>query len=135
MGEVDTMLNKKRGLLGITGKSDVREVIAGAAAGEPDDVLARKMYVKRVRKYIGSFLVELNGDLDALVFTAGVGEGDRLLWQLVTAGLKSLGIDVDPEKVATYEGGEIQSTDSRARVMVVPTQEELSIAEQSLEAI
>lgn len=133
--EVDTMLNKKSGLLGITGKSDMREVIAGAAAGEPDDVLARKMYVKRVRKYIGSFLVELNGDLDALVFTAGVGEGDRLLWQLVTAGLKSLGIDVDPEKVATYdgEGGEIQSTDSRARVMVVPTQEELSIAEQSLE--
>lgn len=135
--QADTMLNNQSGLLGLTGKSDMRQVIAGAAQGVPDDVLARRMYVKRVRKYIGSYLVELNGDLDALVFTAGVGEGDKLFGPLVTEGLQSLGIDVDPTKVAAYdgEGGEIQSTLSRTKVMVVPTREELSIAEQSLEAV
>jgi acetate kinase len=135
--EVDALLNKKSGLLGLSGKSDMREVIAAAAKGEPDSVLTRKVYVERIRKYIGSFLVKLNGDLDALVFTAGVGEGDRLLWQLATAGLQPMGIDVDPEKIKAYdgEGGEIQSAFSRAKVMIVPTQEELCIAEQALEIV
>jgi acetate kinase len=135
--DVDALLNKKSGLLGLTGKSDMREVIAAAAKGEPDSVLARKVYVKRLRKYLGSFFVELDGVLDALVFTAGVGEGDRLLWQLATAGLKPLGIEVDPEKIKAYggEGGDISSASSKVKVMIVPTQEELCIAEQSLELV
>lgn len=132
--DVDALLNKKSGLLGLSGKSDMREVIAAAAAGDPDASLARKVYVERIRKYIGAFLVKLNGDLDALVFTAGVGEGDRSFWQLATANLRTIGIEVDPEKIKAYdgEGGEIQSSRSHVKVMVVPTQEELSIAMQSL---
>lgn len=133
--EVDTLLNKKSGLLGLSGTSDMRDLIAKAKEGDEDAALARQIYVERIRKYLGAFLVKLNGELDALVFTAGVGENDREFWKLATAGLTLLGIDVDPAKVDAYRGygGEIQSAQSRAKVMVIPTQEELSIAQQSLE--
>ena len=90
--------------------------------------------MKRVRKYIGSYFVELNGDLDALVFTAGVGEGDELFRSLVTEGLLSLGIDVDPPQrlqPATVKVCNLFCT----TVMVVSTREELSIGEQSLEVV
>ena len=92
--------------------------------------------MKRVQKYIGSYLVELKRDLDALGCTAGGREGDKLFGPLVTDGLQSLGIDVDPTKFAPNdgEGGEMHFNLSRTKAMVVPTQEEFSIAEQSLEA-
>ena len=98
-------------------------------------VFARRIFVKRVRKYIGSHLVELTGDLDALSSTAGVG-GDKLFGPLVTDGLQSPGIDVDLTKFAPNdgEGGEIHFNLSRTKAMLVPTQEAFSIAEQSLEA-
>merc|ERR1712217_269911 len=134
--DVDTLFTKKSGLLGIAGMSDMREVIDKAAAGEADSILARKMYVERVRKYIGAFLVKLNGKLDALVFTAGVGENDREFRELATEGLQQLGIQVDKDKNrALSGGGEIQSSRSRAKVLVVPTQEELCIAQQALEKV
>lgn len=134
--EVDAMMNKKSGLLGIGGTQDMREIISNASKGNEDAALARKMYVERVRKYLGAFLVKLNGELDALVFTAGVGENDKGFRELVTDGLQQLGIHVDPAKnQALNGGGEIQSTQSRAKVLVVPTQEELCIAQQSLEKL
>jgi len=135
--DVDTLLNKKSGLLGLSGTNDMREVIANAKKGDQDAQLARNVYVRRVRKYLGSFLVELDGVLDALVFTAGVGENDREFWSLATAGLeRTLGIDVDPAKAKSVRGGgEIQSSSSRSKVLVVPTQEELEIATQSLNLI
>jgi len=133
--EVDALLNKKSGLLGVAGKSDMREVIGAGEKGDADAVVARKMYVERVRKYMGAFLVKLGGDLDALVFTAGVGENDKGFRELVTKGLGPLGIEVDAAKnQALKGGGEIQTSGSRAKVLVVPTQEELCIAQQSLEA-
>lgn len=133
--EVDTLLNKKSGLLGISGQSDMRENIAMAAKGDPDAKLARALTVQRLRKYVGSYLVRLNGDLDALVFTAGVGENDRGLREMVCAGLAPLGIDIDVAKNQQIQGelAEVQSGDSRMKIMVVPTNEELSIATQSLE--
>lgn len=132
--DVDTLLNKKSGLLGITGMSDMREVIAAAAKGNPDAILARAIFVQRIRKYLGSFLVKLDGSLDILAFTAGVGEGDVGMRLMVCDGLLKLGLEVDPEKNKTVDGdGEIQSASSRTKIMVIPTQEELSIAEQSLE--
>merc|ERR1719422_72810 len=132
--EVDTLLNKKSGLLGVAGKSDMREVIQAAEAGEEDSKVARAMYVQRVRKYLGAYLVKLNGHVDALVFTAGVGENDKGFRELATAGLDPLGIDVDAEKNRAMKGGGVISKDkSITKVLVVPTQEELSIAQQSLE--
>lgn len=134
--DVDTMFNKKSGLLGIGGTQDMREIIEQAEKGNADAALARKMYVERVRKYLGAFLVKLNGELDALVFTAGVGENDKGFRELVTEGLQSLGIQVDAAKnQALKGGGEIQSAQSRAKVLVVPTQEELCIAQQALEKV
>merc|ERR1712242_567702 len=132
--EVDTLLNKKSGLLGVSGKSDMREVIQAAEAGDEDSKVARAMYVQRVRKYIGAFLVKLNGHVDALVFTAGVGENDKAFRELATEGLDSLGLEVDAEKNRAMKGGGVISKDrSITKVLVVPTQEELSIAQQSLE--
>merc|ERR1719502_2448381 len=133
--EVDTLLNKKSGLLGISGKSEMRENIENAAKGDADAALARQLTVQRLRKYVGSFLVRLNGDLDALVFTAGVGENDRGLREMVCAGLLPLGIDIDVAKNQQIQGklAEVQSKESRVKIMVVPTNEELSIATQSLE--
>lgn len=132
--DIDTLLNKKSGLLGVAGKSDMREVIKGAKQGDKDCQLARDMYVERVRKYLGAFLLKLDCSLDALVFTAGVGENDREFRELVTSGMKNFGVAVDSQKNKTLKGpGEIQSAESLSKVLVVPTQEEYSIARQSLE--
>jgi len=97
--DIDTLLNKKSGLLGVAGKSDMREVIGGAKQGDADCQLARDMYVQRVRKYLGAFLLKLDCSVDALVFTAGVGENDREFRELVTSGMKNFGIVVDSEKI------------------------------------
>merc|ERR1712203_663837 len=133
--DIDAMLNKKSGLIGVSGKSsDMRDVINAAKSGDSDCALARNLYVQRVRKYLGAFLVKLDGKLDALIFTAGVGENDKEFRELVTANLHTLGIDVDAQKnQALKGGGEIQSNRSRSKVLVVNTQEELSLACQSLE--
>jgi len=131
--EVDTLLNKKSGLLGVAGKSDMREVIEGAKKGDADCALARAMYVQRVRKYVGAFLMKLDGELDALVFTAGVGENDKEFRELVTSGMSRFGVVVDGAKNRSVKEGEIQGASSISKVMVVPTQEEYSIARQSLE--
>eukprot|EP00928_Gymnodinium_smaydae_P070263 TRINITY_DN54145_c0_g1_i1.p1 TRINITY_DN54145_c0_g1~~TRINITY_DN54145_c0_g1_i1.p1 ORF type:complete len:452 (-),score=120.52 TRINITY_DN54145_c0_g1_i1:222-1577(-) len=134
--EVDTIFNKKSGLLGVAGTSDMRDVIEAGKKGNEDAKVARAMYVQRVRKYLGAFLVKLNGRLDALVFTAGVGENDRGFRELVCADLETLGLEVDSAKNQSLKGeGEISTPSSTSRVFVVPTQEELSIAQQSLEVL
>lgn len=89
--DIDTLLNRKSGLLGISGKSDMREVIEGGKNGDADCLLARKMYVQRVRRYLGAFLLKLDCACDALVFTAGVGENDKEFRELVTAGMQNVG--------------------------------------------
>lgn len=137
--EVDTILNKKSGLLGVCGKSDMREVIAGAAKGDVDCMLARRLVIERLRKFLGAFLVKLDGKCDVLVFTAGMGESDHNMRELVCSGLAPLGIDMDYAKNRIIHAGgaategEVQSQFSRARIMILPTQEELCIAQQSLE--
>jgi len=131
--EVDTLLNKKSGLLGVAGLSDMRDTKAAAAKGDERAMLARKLYIERIRKYLGAFLVKLNGKCDALVFTAGVGENDRDLPLQVCDGLLALGIEVDSAKNAAVDGfGEVQSERSRIKVLIVPTDEEREMAMQSL---
>jgi len=131
--EVDTLLNKKSGLLGVGGKSDMREIIAAAKAGDEDAALARNLYIQRLRKYIGAFMVKLDGKVDAIVWTAGVGENDREVRELALANLDRLGIEVSTERNRSVSEGVISTDKSRTKVLVVPTKEELCIATQALE--
>ena len=130
--EVDTLLNKKSGLAGLCGTPDMREVIEGAAGGSEDHKNALGVFVKRVRKYLGAFLVELGGECDAIVFTGGIGENAKLVREMVCKNLAPLGIELDEAKNNSVRGlNELQTPASRVKVMIVPTNEELSIALQS----
>lgn len=128
--EMSDFLNKKSGVLGITGiSSDMRDVEAAANEGNERAVLALKMYAYRVKKYIGSYAAAMGG-VDAVVFTAGVGENQTGLRADICRGLEFLGIEIDEAVNATVRGCEavISSPSSRVKVVVVPTDEEIVIA-------
>lgn len=128
--EMSDFLNKKSGVLGITGiSSDMRDVEAAANEGNERAVLALKMYAYRVKKYIGSYAAAMGG-VDAVVFTAGVGENQTGLRADICRGLEFLGIEIDEAVNATARGREavISSPSSRVKVVVVPTDEEIVIA-------
>ena len=131
--EIDALLNKRSGLLGLCGANDLREVWAMADAGDADAANALDTYAYRIRKYVGAYALAL-GALDAVVFTAGVGENDDRMRAKVLEGLEGLGIVLDAERNADPRalGPEISTPDSRVRVLVVPTNEELAIARDSL---
>ena len=134
--ELDTLLNKKSGLLGLSGKSDMRDVVAGAAAGDADAKLAFDVYTHRIRGYVGQYLAQL-GSVDAVVFTAGVGENSAPVRAAALAGLSGLGISVDPDRneERSREARAISPEGAPVSVLVVPTDEELEIARQSLAAV
>lgn len=128
--EMSDFLNKKSGVLGITGiSSDMRDVEEAANEGNERAVLALKMYAYRVKKYIGSYAAAMGG-VDAVVFTAGVGENQTGLRADICRGLEFLGIEIDEAVNATVRGREavISSPSSRVKVVVVPTDEEIVIA-------
>lgn len=128
--EMSEFLNKKSGVLGITGiSSDMRDVEAAANQGNERAILALKMYAYRVKKYIGSYAAAMGG-VDAVVFTAGVGENQTGLRADICRGLEFLGIEIDEAVNATVRGREavISSPSSRVKVVVVPTDEEIVIA-------
>lgn len=128
--EMSEFLNKKSGVLGITGiSSDMRDVEAAANEGNERAVLALKMYAYRVKKYIGSYAAAMGG-VDAVVFTAGVGENQTGLRADICRGLEFLGIEIDEAVNATVRGREavVSSPSSRVKVVVVPTDEEIVIA-------
>jgi acetate kinase len=131
LDEVNNILNKKSGMLGLTGFSDMRDVQAEINKGNKEALLAYEMYAYHIKKYIGTFAAVLNG-IDALVFTAGVGENDALTRQLSTQQLEYLGIYLDLEKNKTGGKGiyEINTLNSPVKILVVPTNEELEIARQ-----
>lgn len=132
VAEVDRALNKESGLLGLSGHSDFREVSEAAAAGDPDAALALDVTAYRIRKYVGAYAAAL-GRLDAVVFTAGVGEHSPVLREAALSGLEVLGIHLDPEANARATSGEhrVSTDDSPVAVLVVPTDEELEIARQA----
>ena len=134
--ELDVLLNRKSGLLGLTGMADMREVQDAAAAGDDIAEAALAVYRHRIRRYIGAYLVHLGG-LDAIVFTAGVGENNVLLRRRVLAGLSFLGITVDEERnaVVSKQPRIISVEGSPVTVLVVPTNEELEIARQTRDAV
>jgi acetate kinase len=130
--ELDYELNQESGLRGICGVNDMREAQRLAAAGEERARLAIDMYCYRIRKYIGAYCAVL-GRVDALVFTAGIGENSPPVRAQACAGLERFGIRIDEARNSRAGGGmrEIQSADATVRVLVVPTNEELEIAHQT----
>lgn len=136
IGQVKALLNKRSGMQGITGFSDMRDITKAVAEGDKQSELAYEMYAYRIKKYIGSYAAILNG-LDAIVFTAGVGENDANIRMRVCADMRFLGIKLDEGKNNLRSGviREINTDDSPVKVLVVPTNEELEIAQQCFELL
>jgi len=136
VGEIHNLLNQQSGLKGICGENDMREILKLRAAGDRLAALAVEIYTYRIKKYIGAYYAVL-GEVDALVFTAGVGENAPEIREAACAGLQRLGIVIDPKKNAEASASprEIQSTRSQVKVLVIPTNEELEIARQTLEVL
>ena len=133
VSEVLNMMNKQSGLQGLTGSSDMRDVTARYDAGDPDAKLAIEMWTYTIQKYIGSYIAAMNG-CDAIIFTAGIGENHVRARKWVCEGLSYFGIEVDDERNAHVDGETKISTDSsRIQVWVIPTNEELAIARDTLE--
>jgi len=135
--EMADYLNKQSGVLGITGiSSDMRDVENAAQEGNKRAKLALEMYDYRIKKYIGAYAAALGG-VDAIVFTAGVGENQTGTREQACAGLEFLGIKIDKAKNATIHGEEaiISTPDSKVKVVVVPTDEEIVIARDTKELV
>lgn len=134
--DLDELLNRRSGLLGLSGHGDMRDVRHAAESGDAAARLALDTTIHRLKHYIGAYTALLGG-LDVLTFTAGVGENDKRLRAEVCAGLEVLGIRLDAERndAASSDARVISADDSRVTVLVVPTDEELEIARQSLQAV
>lgn len=135
--EVNNMLNKESGMKGISGINDLRDIEDRYnAKSDPKSILAMEMYCYKVKKYIGSYYAVL-GRVDAIIFTAGVGENCDILRDLATKNMENLGIKLDPSKNFPRGEGirELNTPDSKVKILVVPTNEELEIANQTLEVL
>ncbi|GHH80764.1 acetate kinase [Streptomyces sulfonofaciens] len=130
--EVDELLNTRSGLLGLCGENDMREIQRRRAEGDQQAGLAFDIYAHRLRKYIGAYYAVL-GRLDALAFTAGVGENSAQVREAAVAGLDGLGLAVDAERNTAPGGGArlVSPPGARVAVAVVPTDEEMEIANQT----
>ncbi|WP_306232480.1 acetate/propionate family kinase [Agrococcus beijingensis] len=127
--EIDLLLNKRSGLLGMTGTGDMRDVLQSAEAGIPRAVEALEVVGHRLRGTVGAYLAHL-GRTDAIAFTAGIGENAAKVREVALAGLEGLGIVLDPERNAGRGERRISADGSAIEVWVVPTNEELEIARQ-----
>ena len=136
LDQLDALLNQRSGMKGLCGVNDMREIEDMARAGDQPARLALDMYGYRLKKYIGMYSAAL-GRVDALVFTAGIGERSPLVRALACADLDNLGIRLDPGKNEGEAGGirEIEAEGSPVKVLVVPTNEELEIAQQTIACI
>jgi acetate kinase len=134
--DLDDLLNRQSGLLGICGVNDMREIHRLAGEGNERAELAIGITALRIRKYIGAYYAEL-GRVDAIVFTGGIGENDPEIRRRACSGLDTMGIVLDERANLSRERGErtISAADSLVKVMVIPTNEELAIARQALAAV
>ncbi len=133
VAEIDMLLNKKSGLLGLSGVSnDVRELLQAEAAGHQQAALALAIYCYRIKKYIGAYTAAL-GEVDALIFTAGVGENASSLRERTLMRMERLGYELDSEKNGARTKGErdVAAEGSASRILVIPTDEELMIAQDA----
>lgn len=134
--QIDHMLNKESGLKGICGMNDMRDIHEAAAQGDEKAVLALDVQTYRNRKYIGAYMAVL-GRVDALVFTAGIGENDEIVRARSIRGLSSFGVELDNElnQRRMEEPFLISGSNSRVKVWVIPTNEELAIARESVSVL
>ena len=134
--EVSDILHHKSGMLGLTGYSDLRDIEEQAQNGNRQCQLALEMNAYRIKKYIGAYIAAMNG-VDALIFTAGIGENSDVIRNLVCRDLDFFGIKLDKEKnaVRAKELREINTEASKVKILVIPTNEEIEIAKQSMELI
>lgn len=134
--EIDGLLNRESGLKGICGTNDMREVIEREASGDEQARLALEVYTYRIKKYIGAYFAALES-VDVLIFTAGIGENVPRVRELSCKGLQNLGVELDLKK--NRQTGErvndINSQGSRVKILVVPTNEELRIAQETKKVI
>ena len=134
--EMDNLLNKKSGLLGLCGKSDMRDIEEAAKAGDKHAGDALDVFIYRIVKKIGSYAAAMNG-LDAVVFTAGIGENSHSIRRMVSQQLGYLGLELDHgmnEKDSKSER-KVSTKASRVAVLVIPTNEELLIAQDTIRLI
>lgn len=141
VAEITNELNKQSGFFGIAGVADCRDVEQKAAAGDYNATLALKMYCNRIAEFITKYFIELEGNVDSIVFTAGVGENGSEVRGTVANILKPLGVILDEEmnnKIAGFKEiheGTITTSDSKIRIDVVPTDEEIMIVRDTYELI
>ncbi|NBC59090.1 MAG: acetate/propionate family kinase [Bacteroidetes bacterium] len=130
--QVNNILLKESGMLGLTGSNDLRDIQQKAQQGNEDCQLALEMNAYRIKKYIGAYSVALNG-LDAIVFTAGIGENSALMRELVCQDMEIIGLQIDQNKnqLTSKESRDISKANSKAKILVIPTNEELEIAKQA----
>jgi acetate kinase len=132
---VDTLFNKRSGLLGMCGSLDLRDIHQAIAAGDPAAQLAFDVFTHRLRGYIGAYCAQL-GRVDAIAFTAGIGENDPAARAAAVRGLEAFGIELDPDRNAAARGQALISSDrSRTQIWVTPTDEEYEIAHQAADLI
>ena len=136
--QIDEILNKKSGLLGLSGiSSDMREILKAADEGDRRALLALKTYCYRVRKYIGAFIASLGG-VDAVIFTGGIGQGSATVRALALQGLDCMGVTLDQERNPESRGDtecRISTDDSKVAVLVIPTDEERMMAREALRTL
>ncbi|PXF58163.1 MAG: acetate kinase [Deltaproteobacteria bacterium] len=134
--EIDWLLNKESGLKGLCGTNDMREVIENMEKGDKRAAVALDVYAYRIKKYIGAYFAALGG-VDAVIFTAGVGEHAPLIREKSCQGLNRFGIEIDTKKNTAASGSirEINTRNSEVKVLVIPTNEELKIARETKKAI
>lgn len=134
---VSNLLNKKSGVLGISGvSSDMRELLAACEAGNERAILAEQMYYYRIKKYIGAYAAVLGG-VDIILFTGGVGENQFECRRDVCKGLEYMGVEIDYELNDRIRGTEtvISTPASKVKVLVIPTDEELLIASDTMDIL
>lgn len=131
LAQLSALLNKQSGLLGVGGSSDMRDIRMLVAQGDESAILALKLYAYRIKKFIGSYAAILNG-IDAIIFTAGVGENDVAMRSAVCDQLEFLGISLDQGQNVSYSGQitDISKVEGKVRILVIPTNEEFEIASQ-----
>lgn len=135
--EIDSILNKQSGLKGMCGYNDMRDIHDRIADGDQDAELALKVFCRRVTQYIGQYMAVLGGT-DAICFTAGIGENDAVVRQLACQSLGALGAIIDAERNMNAKRGqyaEISAPKSPVKICIIPTNEELEIATQTLEVL
>jgi len=136
LNQVNNLLIKESGMLGLTGYSDLRDIQVEAENGNADCKLALDMNAYRIKKYIGAYTAAMNG-LDAIVFTAGIGENSALLRSMVCSDMQYLGIELDESKNVIKSSGlrQVQSSAAAVKILIVPTNEELEIAKQAFQLL